>query len=106
MKSRRAVCSPTHAGYIEYKGLPGRVRSGCQNTPTQDSSFCALHKPTLAMPQKVDSPDFGSSTTVNTEKEPVGIIVNKREFHFVSGIHAVIICLAFRSHLSVYSREL
>lgn len=80
LKNRRAVCSATHAGYIEYSGLPGRVRSGCQNTPSQDSPYCEFHKPILAKPQKFDVSGVESSTnSVLTEEEPVGIIINKRE---------------------------
>lgn len=45
MKNHRCVCSATHAGYTAYKGLPGKVRSGCQNTPAYESSYCDLHKP-------------------------------------------------------------
>ena len=84
MKNHRAVCSATHAGYIEYKDIPGQVRSGCQNSPAFDSSFCALHKPVLAMPQRVQiqhATSEGGEFTLDlrkTEEEPVGIITNKR----------------------------
>lgn len=45
MKNHRDVCLATHAGYAEYKGLPGMLRTGCPNTPDYKSRFCLLHKP-------------------------------------------------------------
>jgi len=45
MKNHRSVCAASEAGYIEYDGLPGRVKTGCTNTPEQKSRFCHLHKP-------------------------------------------------------------
>ena len=85
MKNHRAVCAATHAGYIVYKDIPGQVRSGCQNSPAFDSSFCTLHKPVLAMPQHVQiqhATSEGGEFTLDfrkTEEEPVGIITNKRK---------------------------
>lgn len=35
------------AGYAEFKGLPGRVTTGCPNTPKLKSRYCELHTPTL-----------------------------------------------------------
>jgi len=45
MKNHHAVCAASDAGYIEYDGLPGRVRTECTNTPEQRDRFCSLHKP-------------------------------------------------------------
>ena len=45
MKNHRSVCAASDAGYIEYDGLPGRVKTGCTNTPEQKNRFCSLHKP-------------------------------------------------------------
>ena len=45
LKNYRAVCAATDAGYIEYCGLPGSIKSGCTNTPSQKSRFCQVHKP-------------------------------------------------------------
>lgn len=78
MKNHRAVCSATHAGYIEYKDLPGRVQSGCQNSPAFESCFYVVHKPPLAMPQRVQIDDNFTSDICKTEEEPVGNITNKR----------------------------
>lgn len=45
MKNHRSVCAASDAGYIEYDGLPGRVKTGCTNTPEQNTSFvhCTSH---------------------------------------------------------------
>ena len=44
-KNNRPVCAADEAGYVEYAGLPGKVKTGCMNTPEQQSLFCPLHKP-------------------------------------------------------------
>ena len=45
MKNRRDVCMAWEAGYIEYEGLEGKIKTGCINTPEQKSQYCTLHKP-------------------------------------------------------------
>ena len=30
---------------MEYAGLPGKVKTGCMDTPKQQSKFCPQHKP-------------------------------------------------------------
>ena len=45
MKNCRDVCAAKHAGFVEYAGLPGRVTTGCMETPEQTSKFCSQHKP-------------------------------------------------------------
>ena len=60
MKSNREVCLAVDAGFA---GLPGRVKTGCPNTPGFKSS---LHAPLTAIPHETP-----------TEERP-GIIVDKR----------------------------
>ena len=50
MKNRRDVCVAREAGYIEYDGLEGQIRTGCMNTPEQKSQYCSLHKPRACDP--------------------------------------------------------
>ena len=45
MKNSRDVCAAQHAGFVEYSGLPGRVTTGCMETPEQCSKYCSRHKP-------------------------------------------------------------
>lgn len=44
-KNNRPVCAAEDAGFVEYTGLPGKVKTGCMDTPEQKSCFCSLHKP-------------------------------------------------------------
>lgn len=45
MKNHRSVCAASEAGYNQYAGLPGSVKTGCTNTPCQKSRLCKFHKP-------------------------------------------------------------
>lgn len=50
MKNRRDVCMAREAGYIEYEGLEGKIKTGCMNTPEQKSRYCTQHKPRACDP--------------------------------------------------------
>ena len=41
-KNNRQVCA---GGFVEYAGLPRKVKTGCMDTPEQQSKFCPQHKP-------------------------------------------------------------
>lgn len=43
MKNRRHVCNARDAGYIEYQGLPGKIKTGCMLTPEYKSEYCRKH---------------------------------------------------------------
>lgn len=45
MKNCRDICAAEDAGFVEYAGLPGRVKTGCMESPEQRSKFCLHHKP-------------------------------------------------------------
>ena len=83
MKNHRDVCYATNAGYVEYAGLPGQVRTGCPNTPDYKSLFCALHKPAVAVrstrieesQDKSSSPDLSQQDSF---REPIGLIIGKQ----------------------------
>ena len=71
MKNHRDVCFATEAGFVAYMGLPGRVKSGCSNTPDLKSRYCGLHKPTAT--------DSNSEASKNrTTPNQVGLILSKR----------------------------
>ena len=40
-KNCRDVCKARDAGYMEYEGLDGVVKTGCMNTPKIGSRYCA-----------------------------------------------------------------
>ncbi len=69
MKNHRDVCLATHAGFAQYEGLPGMVRTGCPNTPDYMSRFCSLHKPINP-----------ASSSVNAKAQDVkqGLIIGNR----------------------------
>ena len=45
MKNRHDVCAATEAGFIEYEGLPGVIKTGCQLSPGYQSKYCYHHAP-------------------------------------------------------------
>lgn len=73
MKNHRDVCLATEAGYIEYLGLPGRVTTGCANTPDFKSRYCYLHKPTAIVPNQGDR-----NLDAQVVGNQVGIILSKK----------------------------
>lgn len=82
MKNSREVCLATHAGYAEFTGLPGRVQTGCPNTPGHKSRYCSLHAPCTALPQDIQFFEDGSpipvGPTTSSEERHVAIILSKR----------------------------
>ena len=48
MKNRRDICAATEAGFAEYTGLPGAIKTGCQRSPGHQSKFCYEHSPRVA----------------------------------------------------------
>lgn len=64
MKNRRQVCYAKDAGFIEFKGLPGSIITGCTATPTFKSNYC-LHHPNSAcalLHNEVDDEELGTTT--------------------------------------------
>jgi len=57
MKNRRDVCMARDAGYIEYDGLPGAIKTGCMNTPQKGSRHCSLHTGRACIQQASQSDD-------------------------------------------------
>lgn len=84
MKNNREVCYAIDAGYMEFDNLPGRIKTGCPNTPAFKSRYCPIHAPFMTIPQNVqfspaeDSmPTSSTSTQIGAERA-AAIIVNKR----------------------------
>ena len=44
MKNRRDVCYAKDAGFIQFDGLPGSIKTGCQETPQFKNRYCSSHK--------------------------------------------------------------
>ena len=69
MKNRRDVCAASEAGYTEYEGLPGAIKTGCQRSPGYQSKYCHEHSPRI------------TSITSDEEAKPgvVGVISAKKQ---------------------------
>ena len=44
MKNRRDVCFAKDAGFVEFEGLPGLIKTGCTASPAYKSQYCDLQK--------------------------------------------------------------
>jgi len=47
MKNHRDVCFAKDAGFIEFEGLDGSIKTGCPETPAFKNRYCNNHKPQL-----------------------------------------------------------
>ena len=73
MKNRRDVCAATEAGYVEYNGLPGNIKTGCPETPAFMSQYCYEHSARIG---KRMSETEGLS---DSEENVVAFITNKKQ---------------------------
>lgn len=81
MKNNREVCSAKLAGYSEFSGLPGRIQTGCPNTPVPKSRYCPLHAPAAAVPHNCQFSEDGNPVLpeqTSREERPAAIILRKR----------------------------
>ena len=44
MKNHRDVCYAKDAGFIQFSGLPGVIKTGCPASPDFKSQYCSQHK--------------------------------------------------------------
>lgn len=72
MKNHRDVCFAKEAGYVEYHGLPGKIQTGCPNTPALNSRYCTKHIPTTV------SLNDDSDTRPKVSQEQQGIVIGKK----------------------------
>ena len=81
MKNHRDVCAAKEAGYAEFNGLPGKVKTGCPNTPQLKSRYCPNHTPTSfkSSPASNDPDSPSTSTASHSEEVQLAYIVGKRE---------------------------
>lgn len=93
MKNSRDVCAAVDAGFVEYTGLPGRVKTGCMSSPEQRSRFCSQHKPCKASSGDESQPPghrivetilTKKVTWANTHYQVRAIIVYSRKYNYPS----------------------
>ena len=58
MKNQRDVCYAKDAGFIEFDGLNGSIKTGCPATPDYKSRFCLDHKNQAAELRSHDDQDL------------------------------------------------
>ena len=63
LKNHRDVCYAKDAGFIEFDGLDGSVKTGCQSTPDYKSRFCKDHK-NQAVELREQSDSIDGNTTL------------------------------------------
>ena len=57
MKNQREVCYAKNAGFVQFSGLPGAVKTGCVASPAFMSRYCPQHKPQACTLLNVDGVD-------------------------------------------------
>lgn len=81
MKNNREVCSAKLAGYCEFGGLPGKIQTGCPNTPMPKSRYCSLHAPVAVVPHEYQFTEDGNQVLTkgtSNEERHAAIIISKR----------------------------
>ena len=77
MKNRRNVCAATEAGYLEYDGLEGKIKTGCPMTPLQTSRYCYNHATRVSKSEVQHK--CTQSTETTREEGIVKVIISKKE---------------------------
>ena len=81
MKNSWEVYYAIQVGHTEFNGLPGSVRTGCPNTPSYKSQYCAIHAPITAIPHQIEFSEDGNPKPANpttpSEERQVAIIIGK-----------------------------
>lgn len=80
MKNRRDVCMARDAGYTEYVGLPGSIKTGCMNFPIPRSRYCEVHQVRVCNPCPVVDTDTsdGTPSLTSVQNGIIESIIEKR----------------------------
>ena len=78
MKNQRDVCFAKDAGYIEFDGLPGSIKTGCIATPAFKSRYCEQHMNQSCTLEVSDEADEGIT-------EPTEPMIRHKHFKQTSG---------------------
>ena len=93
MKNHRDVCMARDAGFIEFDGLEGRLKTGCQATPAHKSRYCTRHSP-QAVNLNINVPEDEEATQL---EGLVGPVVRSQQKQSEPGDLVVEVLLAKRS---------
>ena len=64
------------AGFVEYEGLPGVIKTGCQLSPAYSSKYCYEHAPRVSHRTDDQVQDNGEESVVSlimAKKETCGV---------------------------------
>ena len=78
MKNRRDVCMARDAGYTEYEGLPGSIKTGCMNSPEPNSRYCEVHRVRICTTCPDTETDEAAPPLTNTHNGIVESILEKK----------------------------
>ena len=76
MKNRRDVCYAKDAGYLEFEGLSGSIKSGCQATPAYKSRYCDHHKHFACDTQQLTATEDEDGDDLDA---PIGPLVRSKQ---------------------------
>lgn len=97
------MCKARDAGYVEYEGLQGVVKTGCMNTPKLLSRFCASHTENIAIPQQLDPDSEDQEIALpNSEQSVVAMITGKRSTRH-DNYYQVCICACINLRVTICS---
>ncbi len=100
MKYHRDVCLAKEAGYAEFSGLSGRIKTGCPNTPLLKSRFCSDHDNTAFHPVgEITDPVLES---VERDQQ-VAYITDKKTTRQTTFYQASIVFLVMRIHTHAHA---
>lgn len=99
-KNNRPVCAADGAGYTEYTGLPGTIRTGCLETPEQQSKYCGHHKPRV----------LETSSVGSTAPQVVEMLLGKKQtrnstFYEVNVLNWVAVLFWFMVYFKIYQEN-
>ena len=95
MKNRRDVCFAKDAGYIQFDGLSGSIKTGCPASPAFKSRYCLDHVNqacTLVQSEEIDE-DLAADYHPNNDREVVAEMIlakkttRKQTYYQVSCMH-------------------
>ena len=101
MKNHRDVCLAREAGFAEFSGLPGKIKTGCPNTPQPKSRYCPSHTPTAFTPEgDTTSTETAAHTSSSKLDEQLAYITAKKitrqstfyQVHYTIIIHYSVTC--------------
>ena len=63
MKNRRDICYAKDAGFVQFPGLPGQIKTGCMASPAFKSRYCIWHSPRSASITSEDTGMYNTNTS-------------------------------------------